>query len=173
MIATLRHRLIRGPARLIRHTHRLELRLSPTRPCATRSSPTSAPCPGPTAPDLRNPPTRGDTRVSKLSVNQNPTQKDQQSGRNINDPLPAELGLIDQNFSVGQPNLRCATTAPTCALSRAVAHGHEQWKNVTSGVKATSDLASPRQHQSCMNEIVSPQLGSVAATACSVVVTKQ
>jgi hypothetical protein len=38
-------------------------------------------------------------------VNQNPTQKDQQSGR-INDPLPAELGLIDQNLSAGQPGMR-------------------------------------------------------------------
>ena len=29
MIATLRHRLIRVPARLIRHAHRLQLRLPP------------------------------------------------------------------------------------------------------------------------------------------------
>ncbi|MGH3787567.1 MAG: hypothetical protein ACRDRG_13685 [Pseudonocardiaceae bacterium] len=45
MIATLRHRLIRTPARLVRHAGALDLRLPPATTCSPRSSPGYPPCP--------------------------------------------------------------------------------------------------------------------------------
>lgn len=84
MIATLRHRLIRVPARLICRAHRLELRLPPNTTCSTRSSPASAPCPprpdpGPTGPQTSGtrPPeaTLGPASCPRTRIQ---TQKDQQ-----------------------------------------------------------------------------------------------
>ena len=52
MIATLRHRLIRVPARLVRHAGRLTLRLPPGATiCSPKSSRASAPCPPRPDPD--------------------------------------------------------------------------------------------------------------------------
>src|SRR5690349_14853826 len=63
MIATLRHRLIRVPARLIHHAAASSYAYPPTTSCSTRSSPASAPCPRrpdqaittPTSPETRHP----------------------------------------------------------------------------------------------------------------------
>jgi hypothetical protein len=64
MIATLRHRLIRVPARLVRHAGALTCAYPSDTTCSTRSSPASAPCPqrpdhqaitAPTPPEPRTP----------------------------------------------------------------------------------------------------------------------
>jgi hypothetical protein len=82
MIATLRHRLLCIPGRLIHHAGQLILRLPPATTCSPRSSPDYAP--SPTHPDhatpgpdhLPEPATRGDTRARSMPTHRkNPTQR--------------------------------------------------------------------------------------------------
>jgi hypothetical protein len=143
MIATLRHRLIRVPDRLIRDIHRPRTQRRPQ----PHRRPAPHTLPSVDRPSPPEPPTRGDTRVSKLPVNRNQPRKINKA-EETSTIRYRRIGSDRTKLQRRATQHAGATRSPTCALSRAVAHGHEHMENVTSGVKATSDLASRRRHQS-------------------------
>jgi hypothetical protein len=112
MIATLRHWLIRVPARLIRHAGALICASRRATSCSTRSSSASAPCPprpdqAVPGPDLiRNHATRGDTRAVGLAAHRNPAEQDHCSRREDHSVANRGFGSDDCNEPRGGPTDR-------------------------------------------------------------------
>jgi len=108
MIATLRHKLIRVPARLVRHAGALTLRLPPGHhlleqvharlrsPSNVLTRPNGPEPPG-------TPPTRGDTRAFDLPRTRKPQQEDQQIRPEINSQSTRESGQMLANAPVRLP----------------------------------------------------------------------
>ena len=119
MIATLRHRLIRVPARLVRHAGALELRLPPGHDLLDE---VLAPIPSlprdaliwPQRPPINTgtPLTRGDTRATRLSTTPKPERNDKHCTRKINTPATRGIG----SDGVMRPGLEAARVRPIAGL---------------------------------------------------------